>query len=247
MRQLIYNNELPRHICEVKGSLIILLIITCFGSVRGQDCTFLPKPKRSFVFRTYPPYVNSQDIPVLRNQTASFGRKFARASGLVLMVEAGCMIVLLNSNPDFSKWSRWGRSNLRAHYTAAYTLPPVIDKDDWFTDYVEHPYQGALDYNALRSQGAPIWQSALFVTLHSTLWEYVIEASEERPSIQDLIVTPIGGSLFGELAHFATMRMVKNGLTWYEFIAVIIINPAFILNNGFKLTRWNMCRAAFKN
>jgi hypothetical protein len=186
------------------------------------------------MFRTYPPHWDSiSHRPVLRNQQASFGRKFARASGWVLISEATEMTILLNSNPDFSKW-RWGLSDVSGHLKDAYTLPPVIDKDDWFTDYVEHPYQGAFNYNALRSQGATIWQSALFTTLHSTLWEYVIEATEERPSIQDLITTPIGGSLLGELVHFVTMRMIKNGFTWYETIFVIVFDPTFILNNGFK-------------
>lgn len=196
------------------------------------------KPHRSCVFKIYLPQSDaSGNVVSLRNQKAPFGRKFLLATGWVFALEATEMIILINSNPDFSKWDRWEMSLLKKHYTTAYTQPPVIDKDDWFTNYVEHPYGGAFNYNMLRSQGAPIWQSFLFTTLHATLWEYVIEASEERPSIQDLIVTPIGGALFGELAHFATMRMCRNGLTWYETIVVIIIDPAFIINNGFKFTK----------
>lgn len=221
----------------MQSRLIICAAALLLGiSVCAQDsCTI---SGTSYVFRTYAPVAAcDHSVLRLRNDGASFGRQFARASGWVLLSEAAEMTVLLNSNPDFSKWDRWQRGNLSKHYHDAWTLPPVIDHDDWFTDYVEHPYQGAFNYNALRSQGAPIWQCMLFTTLHSTIWEYVIEASEERPSIQDLIVTPIAGSAFGELAHFATMRMCRHGLTWYETIVVLIINPAFILNNGFTFIK----------
>lgn len=208
-----------------------LVAILVYISGHAQDTCAIPGT--SYVFSTYAPIAGcDRSVVRLRNDGASFGRKFARASGWVLLLEAGEMTVLINSNPDFSKWDRWQRGNLYQHYHDAWTLPPVIDRDDWFTDYVEHPYQGAFNYNALRSQGAPFWQCMLFTTLHSTLWEYVIEASEERPSIQDLIVTPLAGSAFGELAHFATMRMCRHGLTWYEMIVILVINPSFILNNG---------------
>jgi hypothetical protein len=216
---------------------ILIILLSLYEGVSAQD-SLVSKPHRSCVFRTYPPQSDAAgNVVLLRNQKAPFGRKFLRATGFVFALEATEMTILINSNSDFSKWERWELGNLSAHYKAAYTQPPIIDKDDWFTNYVEHPYGGAFNYNMLRSQGAPIWQSFLFTTLHSTLWEYVIEASEERPSIQDLIVTPIGGALFGELAHFATMRMCRNGLTWYETIVVIIIDPAFIINNGFKFTK----------
>jgi len=38
----------------------------------------------------------------------------------------------------------------------------------------------------------------------------------------------------GELFHFATMRMCRNGIKWYEGVAITLINPAFLLNNGYK-------------
>lgn len=143
------------------------------------------------------------------------------------------MTILLLSNEGFSKWKKSEAGNIGQHYRAAFTLPPIMDKDTWWNDYFGHPYQGSFDYNLLRSQGANIWQSSLFVTFHSFVWEYGIEAAEERPSIQDIILTPVGGILLGELFHFATMRMCRNGITWYEGILISLINPAFLLNNGF--------------
>ncbi|MFN8286653.1 MAG: DUF3943 domain-containing protein [Chitinophagales bacterium] len=78
------------------------------------------------------------------------------------------------------------------------------------------------------------WQSGLFSLGHGMLWEYVIEGGMEQPSVQDIIVTPVAGSLLGELFHFSTLRMSRNGFKWYEKLFVCVFNPMFALNNGFK-------------
>ncbi len=184
-----------------------------------------------------PPHLDSTCKPILRNQLAPFGRKFLRGTGLVLASEALEMTVLFLSPYSFSKWERSQFPYIGKHYTEAFTKPPLLDNDGVFTNLFAHPYQGAFEYNCLRSQGANIWQSVLFAALHSTFWEYAIEGSEERPSVQDLLITPIAGSLLGELVHFATMRMSRNGFTWYEGLFVCLLNPAFLLNNGFKFAK----------
>ena len=119
----------------------------------------------------------------------------------------------------------------------AYTAPPVFDHDKLYINYIGHPYQGTVFYNAVRSQNAKMWQSALFTLGQVYVWEYVIEAGLEQPSIQDLIVTPITGILLGEGIHRATVAMAKNGFTWYEATAVVIINTMFAINNGFRLAK----------
>lgn len=212
-------------------SIIVLICLFCFYRfVPAQDSVRICKSG----FKTYPPYINKLNQPVLRNQQAGFGRKFIRATGFVLAIEACEMVILFQTNEAFSNWKKSERLNIGAHYKAAFTQPPIIDKDTWWNNYLGHPYQGSIDYNALRSQGGNIWQSALFVTLHSFVFEYGIEASQERPSIQDIILTPVGGVLLGELFNFATMRMCRNGITWYEGVAICLINPSFLLNNGLK-------------
>ena len=47
----------------------------------------------------------------------------------------------------------------------------------------------------------------------STGFEYLVESWSERPSIQDLIVTPVVGSILGELIYLATKEMRKDGFT----------------------------------
>ena len=88
---------------------------------------------------------------------------------------------------------------------------PVVDKDDFFLNYVTHPYCGAVYYMAARSAGANIFYSFLYSAILSTFfWEYGIEAFAEVPSVQDLIVTPVVGSIFGEGFYLAKRHILKN-------------------------------------
>jgi hypothetical protein len=133
-----------------------------------------------------------------------------------------------------TKWEDDFIEKAGRNLSRAYTEPPVWDGDHWFHNYVGHPYGGSLYYNAIRSQGGNITESFLFSALASTTWEYVIEAVAEQPSIQDLFITPIFGSLLGELFHYATMSMLADGLTAMESVLVTVINPLYVFNNGYR-------------
>ncbi|MCB9203806.1 MAG: DUF3943 domain-containing protein [Flavobacteriales bacterium] len=171
---------------------------------------------------------------VPRNAHAPFGRKMWRGGLFVHGIEAISYGILAALPSDISGWKSGTFNNYGSNLKRAWTQPPVLDHDKWFINYIGHPYQGTYFYNAVRSQNATIWQSALFCVGQVFVWEYVIEAGLEQPSIQDLIITPIAGIAFGELIHFGTMKMAKNGLKWYEAIAVTVLNPMFVLNNGYR-------------
>ncbi|NLA15066.1 MAG: DUF3943 domain-containing protein [Bacteroidales bacterium] len=174
---------------------------------------------------------------VLRHSERTFGNKMLRATGYSLGFNTVIMTALILSPEYVSKWDKetaFTKESLKREYKRSFTTPPEIDDDLFIINYVGHPYQGSFYYNTTRSQGAKIWQASLFAVLQSTLWEYLWEGGLEQPSIQDLIVTPLGGIILGELAHRATLAMAKNGFTWYEIVATCIINPAYVINNGFK-------------
>lgn len=176
----------------------------------------------------------------LRNEGATFGRKAVRGSALCFGTEMISTAILFLEPESVSQWDmsealKW--SHIKDQYRKSYTLPPVIDKDILIINYVGHPYQGAYYYNAVRSQNATKWQSALFSLAHTLLWEYGLEAGFEQPSIQDLLVTPTTGVILGELIHRATVRMGKNGYSWYEKTFICLLNPMFALNNGFNTNR----------
>lgn len=192
-------------------------------------------PNRKVILRKFPPYVDATSNKfMLRNQQAPFGQKVLRGAGLVFAAQSLTVGLLFAMPERTSNWDRSALGDFGAHFREAFHKPPVIDGDKWYINYLGHPYQGAYYYNAYRSQGAKFWQAGLFSIGHSLMWEYLVESGFERPSVQDMIVTPIAGSLLGELFHFATVRMSRNGFKWYEAAFVSIFNPMYAINNGFR-------------
>jgi hypothetical protein len=221
--------------------VLFLFITSIFAdslSVPAVDAFALAQKEnteKKAIIKKYPPYLDASNHNfVLRNQTAPFGKKVLRGSGLILAAQTMTTSVLYILPKDFSNWESGTPKIYRSNFKDAFTKAPVIDPDVWYINYVGHPYQGSYYYNAYRSQGAKVWQSALFSFGHSVFWEYMIESGFERPSVQDLIVTPAVGSLLGELFHFASIQMSHNGFKWYEAAFVSIFNPMFAINNGFK-------------
>ncbi len=89
-----------------------------------------------------------------------------------------------------------------------------FDKDKWIFNYVLHPYAGAAYFMGARNCGFNFWQSLLYSALISTVgWEFGIEAFMEPPSIQDILITPIVGSLIGEGFYKIKRKIVENGYT----------------------------------
>lgn len=181
------------------------------------------------------------DVPVAQGK--SLGQKVGRGFLCSVVLDATMLGSLLVMPESVSKWSpdtKFDRDRIRNQYTSTFVNPPHIDHDLWMINYVGHPYQGSIYYNSLRSQGATIVQSSVFSLGQSLIWEYLIEGAMEQPSVQDLFVTPILGTLLGELSHRATLQMKKEGFRWYEKIATCVINPTYVVNNGFKIRKTNL-------
>ena len=88
---------------------------------------------------------------------------------------------------------------------------PVIDDDNFFLNYAMHPYFGGVYYMTARSNGFTILESFAYSAIMSTFfWEYGVEAFAEIPSVQDLIVTPVLGSVVGEGFFYAKKSILKN-------------------------------------
>ena len=103
---------------------------------------------------------------------------------------------------------------------------PVWDEDKWDMNYLGHPYFGGVYYQVARKSGYGQWDSFVYSFLMSTFfWEYGLESFAEVPSIQDLVVTPIGGWLWGEFAYQSELGIRKQGGTVYgsEFLGDITL------------------------
>jgi hypothetical protein len=173
------------------------------------------------------------DVPLLRNENAGIGKKIGRAELLIGGAELVGITALILTPKKVTGWSPDWTQDAWNNMRHSLSMLPVWDKDDWQINYVGHPIAGSFYYNSLRSQNASIFHSFLFATAQSFIWEYIIEATAEKPSTQDLIITPIVGSLLGESVHRLTMNMRRNGFNFFEKIFVIIFNPMFAINNGF--------------
>jgi hypothetical protein len=87
---------------------------------------------------------------------------------------------------------------------------PTWDDDAFYINYLLHPYWGATYYVRGRERNLSRWQSFGYSTLLSTLYEYGAEALFEKPSYQDLIVTPVLGSLLGEFVFMPIRNNIKS-------------------------------------
>ncbi|MCX6351495.1 MAG: DUF3943 domain-containing protein [Bacteroidetes bacterium] len=95
----------------------------------------------------------------------------------------------------------WSKKFQYTTFQKAYTMPPVIDHDNWDWNYVAHPIMGSINYLSWRNKGGRVWDSFLISAINSAEHEYLIAASMQRPSINDLITTPILGSILGETCY----------------------------------------------
>ena len=124
-------------------------------------------------------------------------------------------------------------SNLGSKWWANVSEPPVWDNDALWLNYITHPYWGSVYYLQARYAGLKPMESFGYSVLLSTVfWEYGIEAVAENPSIQDLIITPVLGSLLGEFFYQTSLSIINNNETLYNSRALgitvlTLMNPFY--------------------
>jgi hypothetical protein len=116
---------------------------------------------------------------------------------------------------SFSTWKR----NLKEG--------PEWDTDEFGINFIGHPYQGTLYFNAARSQGYNYWQSLPFAVAGSLTWEYFGENT--LPSYNDMIYTPLNGVALGEILYRLSSNILDDRTRGRERtireIAAGILNP----------------------
>lgn len=148
----------------------------------------------------------------------------------------GTMAFLYAMPSSFTNWEDDGKSPAKKWWDNV-SREPVWDSDDIFLNYVTHPYAGAIYYMGARSAGANAAYSFLYSFALSTFfWEYGLEAFAERPSIQDLIVTPLAGSVLGEWFYQSKRHILENGETlcgskFWGKAALIAMDPITEVSN----------------
>jgi len=71
------------------------------------------------------------------------------------------------------------------------------DDNTFMVNQFGHPYQGNNYFNAGRANGLSFWESAPLAALGSLTWEYLGE--RHKPSLNDLVMTTMGGISLGEM------------------------------------------------
>jgi len=101
-------------------------------------------------------------------------------------------------------------------------------------NYVLHPYWGASYYVRARERGLTKSDSFLFSALLSTVFEFGAEALVEQPSYQDLLVTPIVGSLVGEYWFWPLREgiLAKDELGTTDKVLLVLTDPLGAINDG---------------
>jgi len=158
-----------------------------------------------------------------------------RDTGIIVGSQFAVTGVLFLMPESVSSWSIEQKQNSSKKFASNF-VHPVIDKDEFYLNYVLHPYWGAAYYTRARERGLDRTQSFVYSALLSTIYEFGIECIFEKPSIQDLVVTPGVGSLLGAFVFEPVRDSIKrkSKLRWYDHAVLIATDPIGVLSGGFE-------------
>jgi hypothetical protein len=112
--------------------------------------------------------------------------------------------ILYTLPEDVTGWTEEQKENYSLSTWWENVQDPTWDSDEFYLNYILHPYWGAAYFVRSRERGYGEYDSFLYAAALSAAYEFGAEALFEQPSIQDLIVTPIGGWFVGH--YFMTVR-----------------------------------------
>jgi hypothetical protein len=142
-------------------------------------------------------------------------------------------VALLYVMPEkISGWSQEDKDNYSFSKWTENVRNPIWDDDEWYVNYILHPYWGATYYIRGRERGLKRSYSFWYSFLLSALYEYGAEALFEPVSYQDLIVTPVAGALIGEYL-FTPIRehiRAKGNLRWTDKAVLVMTDPLGVVS-----------------
>lgn len=214
----------------------------CIDSVyRSNVVNIKAEPKRR---------PNIYEMPY--SATASYPNwgKLMRNTGILVAGGAATLLILEALPEDATQWSKaeQGNYNMWQRYRMHFRKGPVWDKDKFIFNGVLHPYGGAAYYMSARSCGFNIWGSFIYsFAISSLFWEYGVECFNEIPSVQDLVITPVVGSIVGEGFYFAKRAILKNnyrilGSKALGYIVAFFLDPVNELIGYFSGEQRRWCR-----
>lgn len=203
----------------------ILLLLVCLPGVRAQqvevvlveveqaqlDTTSLTQCRAAM---SKPARLSLYELPYSMTANQPDWTRVWINAGIFTTAYVGALTVLECLPEGATNWNRASIQN-RPWYDRwkenVLKKGPEWDGDDQIFNYVLHPYAGAVYFMAARSAGLNFYRSLLFCSIVSTVgWEFGIEGTMERPSLQDIFITPLVGSVLGELFYHAKRYIVAH-------------------------------------
>ncbi len=175
-----------------------------------------PQPVDGYGWRMPPP--DSPDWKGLGRDTAYF-----------LTYQLLIVGVLYVAPESVSSWSKEDKAELK---WGENVRDPRRDEDDYYINYVLHPFWGASYYIRGRERGLDRTRSFLFSMGLSALYEFGLEAFFEHPSYQDLWTTPVLGSLIGEFVFTPIrdrIRSKRGDLDWKDKTILFLTDPLGVI------------------
>lgn len=166
-------------------------------------------------------------------------RGAARDAGYFVGYQLVALAVLYAAPASVSGWDDEDKQYYSFEKWRDNVSQPVWDADSWAINYILHPYWGGAYYVRARERGLDRPQSFWYSVMLSALWEYGVEALVEPVSIQDLIVTPVLGSLVGEYLFSpwrARIRAKQGALDWSDKAVLALTDPLGAVNA--QLEQW---------
>lgn len=160
------------------------------------------------------------DFPGLRRDTAYFfGYQFFIVGLLYVMPE------------NISAWTEEQKEEYTFDKWWDNVSNPRWDPDEWYINYILHPYWGMTYYTRGRERGLSETGAFWFSFTLSSIYEFGLEALFEPVSIQDVIFTPGVGSLLGWYFE-ETRRDIKrqSSFSFWDKTVLIATDPLGTLN-----------------
>jgi hypothetical protein len=125
------------------------------------------------------------------------------------------------SEIDADAWSTWRGKLFSLQYVR-------FDQDRFNTNAVGHPIMGYGSYQIARGSGLGPAGSFLAALASSTAWKYFGE-SNQKVSINDLVITPVAGWVLGEASYRLGSFFADGAPTLSNCIGALIFSPVATL------------------
>lgn len=181
--------------------LAAVLVLACAGVAAAQDAGLdVPPHERDYAVD---PYVLDPPRRALWHARDGSGPNW-----LVPALEVPAVHLVFWSI-DKAWGADYAQISTQTIATHLFHGPWEWDHDIYFLNEFGHPYHGALLFSAARSSGLGFWASVPYAVGGAAVWELAFET--DPPSKNDMITTPMGGIVFGEVLHRISLLVLDEG------------------------------------